>query len=96
MQIFDFLGVTFFLDNASIHRSKMFTKYAIDNKIKLIYNVPYHSHLNPIEYVFSLLRRDIENNLCKDLDDIILTIDKFINNIKKTNKIYKTKTNIFM
>ena len=34
----------------------MFTKYTIDNKIKLIYNLPYHSHLNLIEYIFSLLK----------------------------------------
>ena len=48
--------------NTSIHRSKMFTKYTIDNKIKLIYNVPYHSLLNLIEYIFSLLRRELLNN----------------------------------
>ena len=40
----------------------MFTKYTIDNKIKLIYNVSYHSHLNPIEYIFSLLRKEMFNS----------------------------------
>jgi transposase len=85
----------FMMDNARTHHTKLFKKSIKSKNLKIIYNIPYHSKYNPIEYVFSLLRRDIENNLCKDLDDIILTIDKFINNIKKTNKIYKMYKNIF-
>ena len=48
----------------------MFTKYTIDNKIKLIYNVSYHSHLNQIEYIFSLLRREFLNNDTSSLESI--------------------------
>ena len=48
----------------------MFTKYAIDNKIKLIYNVPYHSHFNPIEYIFSLFRRELLNGDTSSLESI--------------------------
>jgi hypothetical protein len=38
----------------------MFTKYTIDNKIKLIYNVLYHSDLNPIEYIFIIKKRIVK------------------------------------
>jgi len=74
--------LTFYLDNASIHRSKIFNKYAIDNKIKLIYNVPYHSHLNPIEYIFLLLRRELFNVDTSSLENI----GKIIRNFKKKFK----------
>ncbi len=75
--------LTFFLDNASIHRSKLFKKYAYENKIKLIYNVPYHSHLNPIEYVFSLLRRELLNGDTSSLKSIGLIVANFKKNINK-------------
>ena len=57
----------------------MFTKYRIDNKIKLIYYVPYHSHLNPIKCIFSLLRRELLNDDTSSLD----SIGKIIENFKK-------------
>ena len=50
--------LTFYLDNAFIHRSKLFQKYIQKNNLKIIYNVLYHSHLNPIEYIFLLLNGD--------------------------------------
>ena len=60
----------------------MFTKYTIDNKIKLIYNVPYHSLLNLIEYIFSLLRRELLNDDTLSLE----SIGKIIENFKKKFK----------
>jgi hypothetical protein len=45
---------TIFLDNASIHKNILFKNEIMKNKWNIIYNIPYHSHLNPIEYVFSL------------------------------------------
>ena len=69
----------------------MFTKYAIDNKIKLIYNVPYHSHLNPIEYIFSLLRRELLNGDTSSLKSIGKIIENFKKNLNKniTENIFK-------
>jgi transposase len=61
----------------------MFNKYAIDNKIKLIYNVPYHSHLNPIEYIFSLLRRELLNGDTSSLENIGKIIRNFKKNLNK-------------
>ena len=69
--------LTFYLDNASIHRSKLFQKYVQQNNLKIIYNVPYHSHLNPIEYIFSLLRRELLNGDTSSLENIGKIIVKF-------------------
>jgi transposase len=75
--------LTFFLDNASIHRSKLFNKYVKENQIKLIYNVPYHSHLNPIEYIFSLLRRELLKGETSSLENIGKIIANFKKNLDK-------------
>ena len=40
----------FFMDNASIHRTKNFIKNRFSQYYTIIYNVPYSSQLNPIEY----------------------------------------------
>jgi hypothetical protein len=34
------------LDNASIHKNKIFKNNIIKNNWNIIYNIPYHSHLN--------------------------------------------------
>ena len=72
-----------FLDNARIHKSKKAINYLEKNKINYIFNIPYHSHLNPIEYVFSLLRKkllssDVENE--KDIIKVLVEFKKEIYN----------------
>lgn len=89
-KIDDIKNKTFFLDNASIHHSKIAKKLYKKNKMHIIYNAPYHSEFNPIEYVFSMLRNEINRNLNNSIENIKKTIDNFIKNIKK-----ESLTNIF-
>ena len=42
-----------YMDNATIHKSKVVNQCIKDNNIKVIYNISYHSEYNPIEYIFS-------------------------------------------
>ena len=72
-----------FMDNATIHKNFMFKNDITKNNWNIIYNIPYHSHLNPIEYVFSLLRKKINNNNICNLDELIKTIIEFKKNINK-------------
>ena len=65
------------MDNATIHKNFMFKNDITKNNWNIIYNIPYHSHLNPIEYVFSLLRKKINNNNICNLDELIKTIIEF-------------------
>lgn len=74
-----------FLDNASIHKNFSFNNDVKNYKWNIIYNIPYHSHLNPIEYIFSLLRKKINNNNITDLNQLINTIIDFKNNINKNH-----------
>ena len=68
-----------FLDNACIHHSKIVTEYVKKNKINLLFNVPYSPEYNPIEIVFSKLKklvRDCINNnkLCTLTSNIIISL----------------------
>ena len=72
-----------FMDNASIHTSSLFKKFVNDNNFNVIYNIPYHSELNPIEYIFSLLRKELLNNDNSSYSCIINIIINFMKNFNK-------------
>ena len=81
---------TYLIDNASIHRTKKFMKYVRENKLHILYNVPYHSETNPIERVFSVLKNEINRNPNDSIEDIIKSILNVKNTITES-----TLTNIY-
>ena len=81
---------TYLMDNAIIHKTKNFYNYLKEKKMHILYNAPYHSELNPIEYVFSLLKKIISKNISKSKEDIIKSILILKNTITP-----KTLNNIF-
>ena len=76
---------TFFMDNASIHKSNKMTKYIKDNNLKVIFNIPYCSEYNPIEYIFSLLRKKLLNEEINNKENIIKIIVKFKKELNKNH-----------
>lgn len=76
---------SFLMDNASIHKSKKMIKYIKDNNLKVIYNIPYCSEYNPIEYIFSLLRKKLLNEEINNEKDIIKIVVKFKKEINKNH-----------
>ena len=76
---------TFLMDNSSIHKSKKMIKYIKDNNLKVIYNIPYCSEYNLIEYIFSLLRKKLLNEEINNEKDIIKIIVKFKKEINKNH-----------
>jgi transposase len=78
------------MDNAIIHKTKDFYNYLKEKNMHILYNAPYHSELNPIEYVFSLLKKIISKNISKSKEDIIKSILILKNTITP-----KTLNNIF-
>jgi hypothetical protein len=71
----------YFMDNATIHTNKKFNILKDKLNLNVIYNAPYHSEFNPIEYVFSLLRKNIERNINNSKENIINIINTFNRNI---------------
>ena len=51
------------MDNAVTHHSKIFKKTIKKDKINVIYNIPYHSKYNPIEYVLFFVEKRNTNLL---------------------------------
>ena len=49
------------LDNVSIHHSKLFKSYILTNNLNIIYNVPYSPEYNPIELMFSKLKKNVKD-----------------------------------
>ena len=81
---------TYLIDNASIHSNKKTKIFFKEKKIHIIYNATYQSKFNPIEIVFSLLRKKINKKIVKTEKEIKEVIDLFIIETKK-----ETLTNIF-
>ena len=59
-------------------------------KINVIFNAPYQSEFNPIEMVFSLLRKKLNKKIVKNKTEITEVINNFIKETKES-----TLTNIF-
>lgn len=80
----------YLIDNASIHKSKLAMEIYSKNKMNVIFNAPYQSEFNPIEMVFSLLRKKLNKRIVKDKSDIIDLTNIFMLEMKE-----ETLTNIF-
>ena len=74
---------SYFMDNASIHRSKKTKECYKKNNMHIIFNAPYHSECNPIENVFSILRNKINRSQNKTYEDIINILRDFRTEIKE-------------
>ena len=82
----------FFMDNLSAHKTTNLFKFYNDKKLKVIFNTPYISEFNMIEFVF----RHIKNYTYKKLYPSIKTLKddviKIINDLKNNStleKLYK-------
>ncbi len=74
----------YFLDNTRVHKTKSFNQLKEKLKLNIIYNAPYQSKYNPIEYVFSLLRKKIQKDSDKTYNKIINIINKFNKELEET------------
>lgn len=88
---------TLFLDNASVHHTKKFKEFAKETKIHALFNVPYNSEKNPIEYVFSLLRKVLEKSMFKTIEDLTAIMNDFKKNISSIslNNIFNHAFSLF-
>jgi len=88
---------TLFLDNASVHHTKKFKAFAKETKIHALFNVPYNSEKNPIEYVFSLLRKVLEKSMFQTIEDLTVIMNDFKKNISSIslNNIFEHAFSLF-
>jgi transposase len=75
---------TLLMDNASIHRTKIFKKYCEEEDLNILYNVPYNPETNPIEMIFCPIKHYVRSKNTESITTIEHSIDEYINNISKT------------
>jgi len=80
----------YLLDNARVHTTNKFKEYVELNKMKMVYNAPYHSETNPIENIFSMFRNYLNRSLNETEQELINSINEFvkIDNKDKFKKIF--------
>ena len=80
----------YLMDNAVIHKTKKFMEYIKECKINILYNAPYHSEINPIENIFSMLRNTINRNENQTIEKIKESIENFkkVDNKEKFKNIF--------
>jgi len=85
-----------FLDNATIHKNKELNTYVTEQNIKMIYNIPYMSIYNPIEFINKMIRNRIHENNFNSIEDLHNILNKFKNenNVEKFKNMYNHSLNL--
>jgi transposase len=81
-------GKYILLDNAKIHHSKIVYEFIKLNNIKLIFNAPYCPEFNPIELVFSKLKKLVKDYINNTIiNSLIINITSSLKKITTTDLI---------
>lgn len=76
---------TYLMDNARIHHANIIKEYMKGLTNKILYNVPYNPHTNPVEQSFSKVKNDVKRENTETLTKLINAIQISINNITKND-----------
>ena len=75
------------LDNLSSHKTSLIKQFFIDNKINIVFNSPYHSEWNSVEYAFRALKRKTYQILFKSKEEQINYIKTFLDSEEFSNTL---------
>ena len=59
--------LTIFLDNLRVHHTKGVKAFCAERDVELIFNVPYYPDGNPIETIFSKVKRIFKSYKAQDV-----------------------------
>ena len=84
--------ICLFMDNLSSHTSERSKQAMRDKGIRYIYNVPYSPDYNPIEFVFSIVKRNFKGLRAQKMTGLIqdshqAMVTKAVKNVKKKDVI---------
>lgn len=66
------------MDNLSSHRTKNLLNFYNEKKINVIFNAPYMSNFNAVEFAFRSIKFRLYNNLYESIDDTIKDVEKIL------------------
>ena len=81
----------FFMDNLTSHKTLEMYKFYKENKLKILFNTPYISSFNMVEYVFGY----IKNITYKNLYSSLFELQQAINNIIESDKLRFTLEKLY-
>lgn len=81
--------VVIFLDNASIHHDRDMESVILNSGNRILYNAPYSSPLNPIEYIFGFWKKRAECSHYTTRDEVLIRIKESFKTITPA-ECYKT------
>ncbi len=73
------------LDNFRSHHSKLATETAKKLKIDLVFLPPYSPDLNPIEYIWKSIKRELSPLFIETLKQMRETIENYFRKFTKSN-----------
>ena len=68
------------LDNLSCHKTDLLKEFYKNEKINIIFNSPYRSDFNCIEFFFRLLKQKVYNKLFSSVEEVVNDIKSIIEN----------------
>ncbi len=82
--------IVLFLDNASIHHSKL-VKNIIGSKLTLLFNAEYSPMLNPIEEFFSKMKATVRQYPTSNEDELVIAVQSALKKFKPDDIIGYTR-----
>jgi transposase len=81
----------FLIDNAGAHKTKIVKDYIETEGVTVLCNAPMTPHIQPIEYVFSMFKRNLSKHAYSDRSDLIIQVYKaFLSVAGDPRRIFNT------
>ena len=73
------------MDNARIHHSKFCQKIYKENSIETLFNIPYNSDTNPIEYCINKIKSSLKRSVCTNNEELFHFLEESVKTVKQTD-----------
>ena len=88
--------IVIILDNCSAHRAHFTIAFAKEINIKLVFIPPYSPNLNPIEYIWKSIKKEISKTFIRDLDHMRDVIRENFRNFSSSKSFAKSWIETFL
>ena len=75
------------MDNLSIHKTNKLLSIYVQKKMNIIFNTPYLSSFNCIEFAFRSLKKNIYTKVYEDINEVIENSSKYIESNEFKNSL---------
>lgn len=84
------------MDNLPTHHNKTVKEIMINKNLNPIYTLPYSPELNPIEELFSIMKREARKHCIFGIDRLKKFISKLVARLNKNKSLFKNIMNTLL